>query len=90
MHENFLEIVSVAKPGAVPMREEAQVVNVPSEQRAIFAERLAEAGGMIASWYSQRDGLRILALRSADINETAKLAYGLFSNFHASGLSMLE
>lgn len=72
MPENFLEIVSVAKPGATPVRAEASVINVPEEQHAAFATRLAQAGDMITSWYSRYDGVHILALRSTDVAETEK------------------
>ena len=72
MTQNFIEIVSVAKPGAAPRTGEPQVINVPPEQREVFAARLAQAGDTIDVWRRQFEGLHILALRTKSADETAR------------------
>jgi Glyoxalase-like domain len=71
MKRNFLEIVSVATPQSSTSAGDPQVITVPPEQRDAFANRLAQAGDMISSWFSQFQGMRILALHSKDAEVSA-------------------
>lgn len=72
LRANFIEIVSIAGPQGSTGDGEPQVINVPPEQREIFAARLSEAGDKITSWFSQFEGVHILALLTEDIDETAR------------------